>query len=287
MSTADPMKVVTTHAELHAALDAAGGVAPLVLVPTMGALHQGHLELVRLARHEAGPRGTVVVSIFVNPIQFDRAADLESYPRPLDEDLARCRAAGVDLVFVPEATAMYAADRSVRVHESLLSRGLCGASRPGHFDGVCTVVLKLFMLTRCDAAVFGEKDFQQLAIVRRMVRDLDLPVRVVPCPTVREPDGLAMSSRNVRLNPDQRADAPRIHRALSDAARIDGVRAMLDAARAAIAASPLARIDYLELVDAETLQPVDALERDAVLATAVFYGDVRLIDHVRVPAQAS
>jgi len=287
MSTADPMKVVTTHAELRAALDAAGRGAPVVLAPTMGALHHGHLELVRLARNEAGPRGMVVVSIFVNPIQFDRAADLESYPRPLDEDLARCRAAGVDLVFVPEAAAMYAADRSVRVHESLLSRGLCGARRPGHFDGVCTVVLKLFMLTRCDAAVFGEKDFQQLAIVRRMVRDLDLPVRIVPCPTVRETDGLAMSSRNVRLNPDQRADAPRIHRALSDAARIDGVRAMLDAARAAIAASSLARIDYLELVDAETLQPVDTLERDAVLATAVFYGDVRLIDHMRVPAQPS
>lgn len=287
MSMADPMKVVTTHAALHAALDAAGRVAPVVLVPTMGALHQGHLGLVRMARHEAGPHGMVVVSIFVNPIQFDRAADLESYPRPLDEDLARCRSAGVDLVFAPEAAAMYAADRSVRVHESLLSRGLCGARRPGHFDGVCTVVLKLFMLTRCDAAVFGEKDFQQLAIVRRMVRDLDLPVRVVACPTVRETDGLAMSSRNVRLNPDQRADAPRIHRALSDAARIEGVRAMLDAARAAIAASPLARIDYLELVDAETLQPVETLERDAVLATAVFYGDVRLIDHVRVPARPS
>jgi pantoate--beta-alanine ligase len=190
-----------------------------VLVPTMGALHEGHLELVKRARQSAGPDGIVVVSIFVNPIQFDRNSDLDTYPRPLEDDLAKCQAAGVDVVFTPEAAAMYFPDRSVTVTESLLSGGLCGAARPGHFDGVCTVVLKLFLLCGCHAAVFGEKDFQQLAVIRRMVRDLDVPVEILACPTVRESDGLAMSSRNVRLGSAQRQDALCIHRALMEAAR--------------------------------------------------------------------
>ena len=277
------MKVVTTGAALRAGLiELAGLAGRRVLVPTMGALHAGHLELVKLARSCAGPAGTVVVSIFVNPIQFDRADDLAAYPRQLESDLAQCRAAGADVVFAPDAAAMYHADRSVTVSESLLSRGLCGAKRPGHFDGVCAVVLKLFLLSGCDAAVFGEKDFQQLAVIRRMVRDLDVPVEIIACPTVREPDGLAMSSRNVRLTTDQRADAPRIHRALTEASKLDDVAVILAAARAEIAASPLTRIDYLELVDAETLQPVADLTKPAILAAAVFYGDVRLIDHVGV-----
>lgn len=276
------MRVVETGAELKSVLREFGGRR--VLVPTMGALHHGHLELVRQARAAAGPEGTVIVSIFVNPIQFDRPADLQSYPRPLESDLEKCLAAGVNVVFLPEARTMYFPDRSVTVSESLLSRGLCGATRPGHFDGVCTVVLKLFLLTGCDAAVFGEKDFQQLAIIRRMVRDLDVPVEILEGPTVREHDGLAMSSRNVRLSAKERADAPRIHRALSTAAKLENVREILAAARAEIEASPLARIDYLSVVDAETLQPVTNLKRPAVLATAVFYGDVRLIDHVAVTA---
>ncbi len=272
------MKVVSTGAELRAVPQ--GGKR--VLVPTMGALHAGHLELVKMAREAAGPDGTVVVSIFVNPIQFDRASDLEAYPRPLESDLEKCEAAGVDVVFAPEAGSMYYPDRSVTVTETLLSGGLCGAARPGHFDGVCTVVLKLFLLSGCDAAVFGEKDFQQLAVIRRMVRDLDVPVEILECPTIREADGLAMSSRNVRLSPEQRADAPRIRRALVSAAGLTVAAEVLAAARAGIGESPLARIDYLELVDAETLQRVDSIERPAVLATAVFYGDVRLIDHVAV-----
>lgn len=276
------MRVVETGAELKSVLREFGGRR--VLVPTMGALHHGHLELVRQARAAAGPEGTVIVSIFVNPIQFDRPADLQSYPRPLESDLEKCLAAGVNVVFLPEARTMYFPDRSVTVSESLLSRGLCGATRPGHFDGVCTVVLKLFLLTGCDAAVFGEKDFQQLAIIRRMVRDLDVPVEILEGPTVREHDGLAMSSRNVRLSAKERADAPRIHRALSTAAKLENVQQILAAARAEIEASPLARIDYLSVVDAETLQPVTNLKRPAVLATAVFYGDVRLIDHVAVTA---
>ena len=277
------MQVVTTGGELREVLQEYAGLAGRrVLVPTMGALHHGHLELVKRARAAAGPAGTVVVSIFVNPIQFDRTADLDAYPRPIECDLEQCRAAGVDVVFAPDAGAMYFPDRSVSVSESLLSRGLCGAARPGHFDGVCTVVMKLFQLSGCHAAVFGDKDFQQLAIIRRMVRDLDLPVEILACPTVRESDGLALSSRNVRLTAKQRADAPRIHRALTAAAGLGEVAAILAAARSEIAASPLTRIDYLALVDAETLQPVTTLVRPAVLAAAVFYGEVRLIDHVAV-----
>jgi pantoate--beta-alanine ligase len=278
------MRVVKTGTEFRQALDEYSGTrGRRVLVPTMGALHHGHLELVKHARLAAGPDGTVIVSIFVNPIQFDRSNDLEAYPRPVESDLEKCLAAGVDVVFLPEVVSMYHADRSVTVTESLLSESLCGASRPGHFDGVCTVVLKLFLLSGCHAAVFGEKDFQQLAIIRRMVRDLDVPVEILGCPTVRESDGLAMSSRNIRLNARQRADAPRIHRALAAAAKLADADDILTAARNEIETSPLARIDYLSLVDAETLQPVTQLHKPAVLAAAVFYGDVRLIDHVTVP----
>lgn len=258
---------------------------PLVLVPTMGALHAGHLELVRWAREIAGPEGSVAVSVFVNPIQFDRPSDLAAYPKPLEDDLAKCRDVGVDLVFTPDAGSMYFPDRSVTVTESLLSRHLCGATRPGHFDGVCTVVLKLFLLFQPDSAVFGEKDVQQLAIIRRMVRDLDVPVNIVGHPTVREADGLAMSSRNVRLLPEHRADAPRIRRALEGARSLlkygeRGAHQFLETARRHLEESPYLRIDYLELVDAENLQPVARIERPTVLATAVFYGEVRLIDHV-------
>ncbi len=276
------MKVADTGSALREILK--NSSAPRVLVPTMGAFHPGHLSLMHRAREIAGPGGSVVVSIFVNPIQFDRAADLAAYPRPMARDLAACEIAGVDVVFAPTAESMYFPDRSVTITENLLSRGLCGAARPGHFDGVCTVVLKLFLLTGCAAAVFGKKDFQQLAVVRRMVRDLNVPVEIVACPTVREADGLAMSSRNTRLTPVQRADAPRIRRALLAAAALDTPAEIIASARAAIDTSPLARIDYLALVDAETLQPVAEIHRPAILATAVFYGEVRLIDHVTIPA---
>ncbi len=276
------MIVATTGSELREIVRPSSGRK--VLVPTMGALHAGHSELIRMARQTAGPEGMVVVSIFVNPIQFDRPADLAAYPRPLEADLAACEAAGVDVVFAPEIASMYHADRSITVIESALSIGLCGATRPGHFDGVCTVVLKLFLLSRCDAAVFGAKDFQQLAIIRRMVRDLDVPVEIIECPTLREDDGLAMSSRNSRLTAAQRADAPRIHRALQMAICSESPVQILQTARAEIEASPLTRIDYLSLVDAETLQALTEISRPAILATAVFYGDVRLIDHLRLPS---
>lgn len=274
------MIVATTGSDLKEIVRSVFGRK--VLVPTMGALHAGHLELIRMARQAAGPQGTVMVSIFVNPIQFDRPADLAAYPRPLEADFAACEAEGVDLVFAPEIAVMYHSDRSITVTESVLSSGLCGATRPGHFDGVCTVVLKLFLLSACDAAVFGAKDFQQLAIIRRMVRDLDVPVEIIECPTVRESDGLAMSSRNTRLTAVQRADAPRIQRALQMGTRMGNPAEILKTARAEIEASPFARIDYLSLVDAETLQAVTEISRPALLATAVFYGEVRLIDSLRI-----
>lgn len=281
------MQVIESPAAFRDAAQAARSTSagPLVLVPTMGALHAGHRALVRRAREIAGSTGTVAVSIFVNPIQFDRAGDLAAYPKPLADDLAACEAEGADLVFTPETGSMYHPDRSVTVTESSLSKNLCGATRPGHFDGVCTVVLKLFLLSGATAAVFGEKDFQQLAVIRRMVRDLDVPVEIIGHPTIRESDGLAMSSRNVRLLPEHRADAPRIRRALQAAQGLlqfgerDGAK-FLDAARSHIEASPFAKIDYLELVDAETLERIGTIKRPGVLATAVFYGEVRLIDHL-------
>ncbi|MGC6426531.1 MAG: pantoate--beta-alanine ligase [Akkermansiaceae bacterium] len=262
---------------------------PIVLVPTMGALHEGHLELLRAARKKSGDRGTVVISIFVNPIQFDRAKDLSSYPRPLEDDLALCEKEGVDLAFVPEANSLYAPDRSVLVTESLLTRHLCGATRPGHFDGVLTIVLKLFNIIRPDAAVFGKKDFQQLALINRMVRDLNVPVEIIGHPTVRESDGLALSSRNRRLSPEHRSDAPRIRRALSAARDISQTgeqnsTVYLNAAKHHLinGAPEGFKIDYLHLVDQESLQPISKLTAPAILATACFYGEVRLIDHIEI-----
>lgn len=274
------MWIAKTKAELRAHLGASP--CPIILVPTMGALHEGHASLISLAREKAGAHGTVIVSIFVNPIQFDRAGDLVAYPRPIEADISVCEVRGADGVFLPDSGEMYLPDRSVTVTESSLSQHLCGAARPGHFDGVCTVVLKLFLLTRCDAAVFGEKDFQQLAVIRRMVRDLDLGTEVIPHPTIRESDGLAMSSRNARLTTEHRADAPRIRRALLTAAGENSAETMLRSFGEIIEESPFARIDYLSLVDAETLAPTDNLARPAILACAVFYGEVRLIDHVAV-----
>ena len=274
------MWIAKTKADLRARLEAAS--RPIVLVPTMGALHEGHASLISLAHERAGTGGTVVVSIFVNPIQFDRVGDLAAYPRPLAADLGVCERRGAEGVFIPNNGEMYSPDRSVTVMESSLSAHLCGAARPGHFDGVCTVVLKLFLFTGCDAAVFGEKDFQQLAVIRRMVRDLDLRTEIIPHPTMRESDGLAMSSRNARLSPEHRADAPRIRRALLAAAGESDAASVLRVAGDIIGASGFAKIDYLSLVDAETLAPTENLAKPAIIACAVFYGDVRLIDNIAV-----
>lgn len=279
------MKVVT---EMNGLRDQLVGLpSPLALVPTMGALHDGHGALIRRAREIVSASGSVAVSIFVNPIQFDRPEDLHSYPRPLQEDLEKCRELGVDFVFAPEKTDLYQPDHSVLVTESLLTRSLCGATRPGHFDGVLTIVLKLLNLFQPDTAIFGDKDFQQIALIRRMVRDLNLTTKIVGHPTVREKDGLAMSSRNVRLSPAQRADATRVPRALQ-AARDLAVtgearpEAYLDCARTHLQMNAPGdfSIDYLELVGPEDLQPAGKVQDGCVLATACYFGDVRLIDHV-------
>ena len=259
----------------------------VVLVATMRALQAGRRALVDHARRVAGRTGTVVVSIFVNPLQFGPKEDLARYPRPLRRDLALCRERGVDFVFHPDAAGMYAPGRSVRVDESLLTNGLCGRSRPGHFSGVCTVVAKLFNLVRPHAAVFGQKDYQQLAIIRRMVRDLNFPLEIIGSETVREPDGLALSSRNVYLTPQERAEAPALRRALLLAGkRVRNGERDADALRAVLArelaTAALARVDYAEVVDADDLQPVARIERPALLALAVFFGRTRLIDNLVV-----
>ncbi len=255
---------------------------PRVLVPTMGALHKAHGELTKVARERAGADGEVAVSIFVNPLQFEPRSDYERYPRPEKADEDFCRDAGVDLLFRPSIEEMYFDDRSTFVEEISLSSVLEGKSRPGHFRGVCTVVAKLFNVLTPDAAVFGEKDFQQLAIVRRMVRDLNFNIDIIAVPTVREEDGLACSSRNQYLNLEERKQATVLHKALLAAANASekSARDIVDLARKMIGAAPLAQIDYVELVDAETLQPVEMVRPNSLFALAVFFGKTRLIDNI-------
>ncbi len=274
------MKILTTTNEVRA--HPPGKEKHRVLVPTMGALHAGHISLMRIAREHAGGTGEVAVSIFVNPLQFEPGSDFARYPRPEAEDEEICRAHGVDLLFRPLPDEMYAPDRSVFIEETALSEQLCGASRPGHFRGVCTVVTKLFHLLAPTAAVFGEKDFQQLAIVRRLVRDLDFPVEIIAGPTVREADGLALSSRNSYLNSDERAQAPIIRAALLEASRSHekSARELLAGVKRRIESAPLARIDYAAIVGADDLQPRLTVEPRSLLAVAVFFGRTRLIDNI-------
>jgi len=251
----------------------------------MGALHKAHGELIRIAREHAGLKGEVAVSIFVNPLQFEPGSDYESYPRPEKQDENFCRNAGVDLLFRPTPAEMYADDRSVFIEETTLSSTLEGKSRPGHFRGVCTVVAKFFNILSPDAAVFGEKDFQQLAIIRRMVRDLNFKIDIVAVPTIREGDGLAFSSRNEYLNLEERKQAPVLRRALLAAAEKakageKSAKLIVGLARNVIGEASLARIDYVNLVDAENLQPVEIVRSESVLALAVFFGRTRLIDNI-------
>jgi pantoate--beta-alanine ligase len=278
------MKVLTTVAAIRAEPRA----NRLVLVPTMGALHQAHLKLIRVAREHAGVDGEVAVSIFVNPLQFEPGSDFERYPRPEKIDEEFCRNAGVDLLFRPAPAEMYAEDRSVFVEETSLSTTLEGKSRPGHFRGVCTVVAKLFNILAPHAAVFGEKDFQQLAIIRRMVRDLNFDVEIVAVPTVREDDGLAYSSRNQYLTEAERKQAPMLRAALLEAAKLarageTSTARITGVVRERIGQAPLARIDYVDLVDAENLQSRKTAEPNSLLALAVFFGKTRLIDNIRLP----
>jgi pantoate--beta-alanine ligase len=248
----------------------------------MGALHAGHVSLLRLARKRAGANGEVAVSIFVNPLQFEPGSDFSRYPRPEAEDEEICRAERVDLLFRPSSNEMYASDRSTFVEEIALSEKLCGASRPGHFRGVCTVLTKLFHLLGPHAAVFGEKDFQQLAVVRRMVRDLNFPVEIIAGPTIREADGLALSSRNQYLTSEERSQAPVIRAALLEAAQTNekSCEKIIATVRARIATAPLARIEYAEIVGADDLQPRLTVAPRSLLAVAVLFGGTRLIDNI-------
>lgn len=251
------------------------------VVPTMGALHDGHLSLARAAR---GQSDRVIVTIFVNPMQFNNPEDLKKYPRNEAHDLALLEAEGVDVLFAPGPEEVYPEGFATKVSVAGVSAPMEGAFRPGHFDGVATVVTKLFGMTQAGRAFFGEKDWQQVQVVERLVKDLNIPIRIIPCPTIRETDGLAMSSRNVRLTAGERAVAPALHRAMQEAAgAIRGgmpVAAALDAGRAAVLAAGFASVEYLDLRDAATLDVVTALDRPARLLAAATLGAVRLIDNI-------
>ncbi len=263
----------------------------VALVPTMGALHEGHLSLIALARRHAD---RVVASVFVNPVQFDRADDFARYPRDRERDGAMLAGAGADVLFAPDVSEIYPPGSQTFVTVDQMSQPLCGAHRPGHFRGVATVVCKLLTIVQPDVAVFGEKDFQQLALIRRMVQDLFLAVDIIGAPIVRETDGLAMSSRNRHLDAEERVAALCLTRALDAAgacvaAGERSAAALLDATNAVIAREPRARIDYVSIVDPDTLGAVTTVDERALLALAVWIGSTRLIDNrlLAVPAMKS
>ena len=279
------MKLVTGIPEMKALAGewkAAGRT--IGFVPTMGYLHEGHLSLVRASKERCE---ATVVSIFVNPAQFGPSEDFQRYPRDLAKDSAMLEREGVDVLFVPAAEAVYPPGYKTYVEVRDLQDRLCGRTRPGHFRGVATVVLKLFNIVRPDVAFFGAKDAQQTVTIEKMARDLDLDVEIAVCPVVREPDGLAMSSRNVYLSPDERAAARVLSKSLTEAERLirEGER---DAARLAgriediIAGEPLVRLDYAEIVEAESLEPVVEVRGDTLILLAVYIGRTRLIDNLRV-----
>jgi pantoate--beta-alanine ligase len=278
--------VTHTVADTRRAVAAARGRGLTVgFVPTMGALHEGHASLMRLARHESG---YVVNSIYVNPPQFGPNEDFTRYPRTLDDDLAICGREGVDLVFAPEPATMYPPEYRTSVEVTQLGDHLCGASRPGHFRGVATVVLKLLNIVQPDRAYFGQKDAQQARVIRQMVRDLDVPTAIVVAPTVREPDGLALSSRNRYLGPADRKHATVLIEALLEARRrVEAGERDAAALRTMMAdrvrATPGAVLDYAEVVDADSLRPVDRLTAPAIAALAVKFGGTRLIDNIELP----
>lgn len=278
------MQIIRDLTTLHAALDAlrrdGGSVA---MVPTMGALHAGHMSLVEEAARRADH---VVASIFVNPTQFGPNEDLSAYPRQEKADAALLDAAGVAILWAPDVAEMYPEGFATSIHVAGVSEGLCGAARPGHFDGVATVVAKLFGQIRPDIALFGEKDYQQLAVIRRLVADLNLRVEIAGVPTARAPDGLALSSRNAYLSTEERAAAVALPRALEAAAAAmrggQPVAAALADARAALNAAGFSRIDYVALCDAASLAPLELLDRPARLLVAALLGKTRLIDNIAV-----
>jgi len=287
------MKIITTVNELKIQISSwKNDGLSIGLVPTMGFLHEGHESLIKRAVSE---NDKVVVSIFVNPTQFGPNEDFESYPRDMDNDAALCRANSVSAVFAPAVSEMYRSDSCTFVDVSLISEPLCGRKRPGHFRGVCTVVSKLFNLTKADRAYFGEKDAQQLAVVTRMARDLNFDVEIKGCPIVREPDGLAKSSRNTYLNQKERAAALVLSRSLFHArdhiASLNGKKAkskdVVDMITDEIMSEPLARIDYVEIVDSENLREADDLTGKILIALAVFIGKTRLIDNITMTLKKS
>ncbi len=258
------------------------------LVPTMGALHEGHLVLIHRCLDECD---FTVVSIFVNPTQFGPNEDLKSYPSPFETDCYRCREIGVDLIFAPPVRQMYPQENLSWVKVDKITDHLCGTSRPTHFRGVCTVVTKLFNIIHPQIAYFGQKDAQQLRVIRRMVADLNMPVEIRDCPTVRESDGLAMSSRNANLNPAQRRQALCLSQSLNLAGELVNAGTVdcaiiIEAMKAVIEKQPDARIDYISIVDNELLQPIDQIDRAAIVALAVHIGSVRLIDNIMVDPAA-
>jgi pantoate--beta-alanine ligase len=272
-------RVLHTRAELRAAMAVAG--RPAGLVPTMGWLHDGHRSLMRRARAE---NATTVATIFVNPRQFNQASDYTRYPRDTEADLAICEAEGIDIVWIPGVEEVYPPGFDTTVSVGAVARPLEGAARPGHFDGVATVVATLFALVGAERAYFGQKDAQQVMVIRRMALDLALPTEVVPCPTVREPDGLALSSRNVHLSPRERAAAPILRRALLAARDAwDGGEREADVLRAlmaeTLAIEPLAQVEYVSVADALTLDELRRIEGPALFSLAVVLGTTRLIDN--------
>ena len=277
------MRIHKSIEDMHAASRAARLTGlRLGLVPTMGALHEGHLSLVRAAEAQCD---VVVVSIFVNPLQFGPNEDLAKYPRTFERDCELLEREGIDFLFAPSAEEMYPADTVTCVTVAGLSDKLCGRSRPGHFRGVTTVVAKLFAIVEPDLAFFGQKDAAQVAIIRRMVRDLNFPVEIIVCPIVREPDGLAMSSRNAYLSPEERKSALVLHRALGEVTRRfdQGERnasKLIEAGKHVLAQESTVRLDYLEIVDPETLDPLPELNRPALVAVAALVGSTRLIDNI-------
>jgi pantoate--beta-alanine ligase len=278
-------QVVSSIEEMrtHVLLARRGGES-VGLVPTMGALHEGHLELIRRSKADCA---RTVVTLFVNPTQFSQTSDLASYPRTSDADLEACSSAGVNWLFAPSAEEMYREKPRTFIEVEGLSEGLCGDFRPGHFRAVATVCAKLFAAAPADRAYFGEKDYQQLAIIRRMVRDLNFPLEIIGVPTVREPDGLAMSSRNVRLSPAERQAAAVLYRALEAAQASDQAasRVLVSIARHLVAAEPLARLEYIEIVDRDTLAPVATVDRECRMALAAWFGQTRLIDNIAIVPQ--
>ena len=278
-----PLAVVRSIREIRARLAVARPEGDLVgLVPTMGALHAGHLSLLKLARAESA---VTAVSIFVNPLQFDREADLATYPRSLDRDLEMCASAGVDLVFAPSSGEIYPVPLDCTIHVGRVADHLCGRARPGHFNGVATVVTKLFQIVQPNRAYFGEKDAQQLAVIRRLVSDLNVPVDIISVPTVREADGLALSSRNQRLSANGRQAAPVLYQALVEcrrriAAGEKDASRIRDAGATIIGTRPEVTLEYLEVVEPEEMHPVPRIDDSVIVAGAVWIDAVRLIDNV-------